>query len=122
MGRLFDYKCVSCGWSGEKFLSTPAPEQVSCSGCNGLADRRFSIRGLLRSGSSLQEIAPASGSIECVDNPDVPGLCHIAPQARRAAIAAHRGDETTLAAERTKQKQKFEQNGPPKLSEVIHTH
>lgn len=76
----------------------------------------------MRSGESLQSIAPASGSLDCVDNPDVPGLCHIAPQARRAAIAAHRGDDTTLANERNAQKRSFEENGPPPLSDIIHSH
>lgn len=76
----------------------------------------------MKSGRDLAAIAPASGSTECIDNPDVPGLCHIAPQARRAAIAAHRGDDTTLASERAAQKRRFEESGPPPLSEIIHTH
>lgn len=122
MRRLFDFACSSCGWFGEQYLQAPAPEKVNCDSCEGLATRKYTIRGLVRSGASLQSIAPAAGSIDCVDNPDVPGLCHIAPQARRAAIAAHRGDDTTLEAERSKQKRQFEQNGPPKLSDIVHTH
>jgi len=122
MRRMFEYGCAACGWQGDKLLSAPAPDTISCRRCGADASRRYAIRGLLRSGSDLARIAPAAGSVDCRDNPDVPGLCHIAPGARRAAIASHRGDETTLNAERAQQKRRFEESGPPALSDVVHAH
>jgi hypothetical protein len=80
------------------------------------------MAGLLKTGSSLSAIAPAGGSTECNDNPDVPGLCHVATPARRTLIAQHRGDDHTLAQERAKQKQHFEEKGPVPLSDVVHSH
>jgi hypothetical protein len=122
MRRMYEYGCHECGWYGDLLLVSPAPDTTECRHCGAQAKRKFAIRGLMRSGRDLAAIAPAAGSVDCKDNPDVPGLCHIAPGARRAAIAAHRGDETTLSSERAKQKRKFEQSGPPKLSDVVHSH
>lgn len=122
MRRMYEYGCGGCGWRGDRLLPSPAPDVVECGHCGASANRRFAIRGIMRSGRDLAAIAPAAGSTDCRDNPDVPGLCHIAPGARRAAIAAHRRDETTLASERARQKRQFEEVGPPKLSDVIHTH
>lgn len=122
MRRMFEYRCGDCGWQGDMLLAAPAPATAECRRCGAPAARSYAVRGLMRSGASLAAIAPAAGSTECRDNPDVPGLCHIAPGARRAAIAAHRGDDTTLSAERAAQKRRFEQNGPPKLSDIVHTH
>lgn len=122
MRRLFDYRCRTCGWQGEAFVTVPAAPTLDCGSCTAQADRMYSVAGLLRSGASLSAIAPAGGSTECKDNPDVPGLCHVAPAARRTLIAQHRGDDHTLSQERAKQKRRFEEKGPVPLKDVIHTH
>ncbi|PZG77204.1 hypothetical protein C1I97_36980 [Streptomyces sp. NTH33] len=61
--------------------------------------------------------------MDCRDNPDVPGLCHVAPGARRALIARHRGDVDTYERERKRRTRELERNGPSALSSVFtHTH
>ncbi|KAD3720570.1 hypothetical protein GD627_07090 [Arthrobacter yangruifuii] len=122
MRRLFDYRCRTCGWQGEAFVTVPAAPTLDCGSCTAQADRVYSVAGLLRSGASLSAIAPAGGSTECKDNPDVPGLCHVAPAARRTLIAQHRGDDHTLSQERAKQQRRFEEKGPVPLNDVIQTH
>lgn len=122
MRRLFDYRCTVCGWHGELFMSVPADTTIACQECAQPAKRVYSMAGLLRSGSSMNAIAPAGGSIECKDNPDVPGLCHVAPAGRRTMIAQHRGDDHTLSQERAKQKRQYEEHGPVPLRKVLHTH
>lgn len=122
MKRLFDYHCKACGWHGEALVTVPAPSSMDCLGCSSSARRVYSMAGLLKSGSSLSAIAPAGGSTKCNENPDVPGLCHVAPGARRTLIAQHRGDDHTLIQERAKQQRRFEENGPVPLSDVVHAH
>jgi putative FmdB family regulatory protein len=120
--RLFDYRCRTCGWQGEAMVSVPADPTIDCRSCAAPASRVYSVAGLMRSGASLSAIAPAAGSTHCSDNPDVPGLCHVAPTARRTLIAQHRGDDHTLARERARQKRDFEEKGPVPLKDVVHTH
>lgn len=122
MRRLFDYRCPSCGWAGERLEVVPAPRATACGRCPGAAVRRYTTAGLRRTGDSLAAIAPAAGSTECRDNPDVPGLCHVAPAARRSLIAQHRGDDDTLTSERVRQTRSYELNGPVPLEQVLHTH
>lgn len=122
MLRIFDYRCGECPWRGEILRRPPAPLTDQCPQCASEARRVYSIAGILRTGESLASIAPASGSTDCVDNPDVPGLCHVKPTARRAMIARHRGDDFTFAREQKRQKREFEQFGAPKLSDVVETH
>lgn len=122
MRRLFDYRCAGCGWAGERLVEIPAPRTLACARCPQEASRRYTTAGLRRSGGSLTAIAPAAGSTDCRDNPDVPGLCHVAPAARRSMIARYRGDDDTLAAERARQTRHYEQHGPVPLDQVLHTH
>lgn len=122
MRRLFDYRCTACGWAGERLVDVPAPRALACARCPEEAVRRYTTAGLRRSGESLTAISPAAGSTDCRDNPDVPGLCHVAPGARRSLIAQHRGDDDTLAAERARQTRRFEERGPVPLDQVLHTH
>lgn len=122
MRRLFDYRCPSCGWAGERLEEVPAPRAAACGRCPGEALRRYTTAGLRRTGDALAAIAPAAGSTACRDNPDVPGLCHVAPAARRSLIARHRGDDDTLAAERARQTRRYELDGPVPLEQVLHTH
>lgn len=122
MRRLFDYRCKQCGWQGEALVAVPAAPTIGCRSCAAPAQRVYSMAGLMKTGSSLSAIAPAGGSTECKDNPDVPGLCHVAPAARRTLIAQHRGDDHTLAGERAQQQRRFEEKGPVPLSDVVHAH
>lgn len=122
MKRLFDYQCKACGCHSEALVTVPAPATIDCNSCNAPAQRVYSMAGLLKSGSSLNAIAPAGGSTACNQNPDVPGLCHVAPAARRTLIAQHRGDDHTLSQERAKQQRRFEEKGPVPLSDVVHAH
>ncbi|MFH5823177.1 hypothetical protein [Georgenia sp. AZ-5] len=116
---LFDYRCTACTWEGEVYAETPAPLSQQCPACGDEARRRYTTAGLARSGRSLAAIAPAGGSIDCRDNADVPGLCHVAPSARRGLIAYHRGDVETYQAEKKRQTREFEQNGPPPAANVF---
>lgn len=122
MKRLFDYQCRQCGWQGEAMVTVPADPTIDCLSCQAPARRMYSMAGLLKTGSSLSAIAPAGGSTKCHENPDVPGLCHVGPAARRTLIAQHRGDDHTLAQERAKQQKRFEEKGPVPLSDVVHSH
>lgn len=116
---LFDYHCPACAWTGELRLPAPAPRAHACPSCGGAAHRRYTTAGLARSGAALTGIAPAAGSVACRDNADVPGLCHVAPGARRALLARHRGDTDTYQRERRRQQQTFETHGPPPLDQVF---
>jgi hypothetical protein len=60
---------------------------------------------------------------DCFENPDVPGLCHVGPAAKKALIARFRGDEETLKTEQTRQSVEFERHGPPQMNQVAsHSH
>ncbi len=121
--KLFDYRCHHCRWEGEVYAATPAPVTHACPSCGEQARRRYTSAGLARSSTSLAAIAPAAGSVDCRDNADVPGLCHVAPAARRALIARHRGDVDTYERETVRQTREFEQNGPPPANKVfLHSH
>lgn len=124
MARLFfDYRCPDCSTDVEFFVSTPAPPTMECPSCSGEARRRYTSRGLARSGAALAAIGPAAGSIDCRDNADVPGLCHVAPSVRRRMVARHRGDVETYEAETTRQTREFEATGPKTVQQVIsHSH
>lgn len=120
---LFDYRCTECRADIELFVPTPAPPTMECPECAGEARRRYTSKGLALTGESLRAVAPASGGTDCRDNPDVPGLCHVAPSARKRLIARHRGDVDTYEAETKRQTREFEAKGPAKLHRVIsHSH
>lgn len=115
---LVNYKCAECACTTEHLLTAPAPDSLPCPQCAGEARRRFGIAGL-----TGRATAPAAGSTQCVDNPGVPGLCHVGPAAKRSLIARHTGDSATLAAEQMRQRRAFETFGPPTASAVFgHTH
>jgi hypothetical protein len=120
---LFDYRCEVCAWDAELLASTPAPLTHPCPSCGSTARRRYTTAGLRRSGAALAAVAPAAGGVDCRQNADVPGLCHVAPSARRGLIARHRGDVDTYRVEEARQRRSFEQYGPPPLSSVFtHVH
>ncbi|MET4538630.1 hypothetical protein ABIE37_000385 [Arthrobacter bambusae] len=60
---------------------------------------------------------------DCFENPDVPGLCHVAPAAKKTLIARYRRDDETLKAEQSKQTANYELHGPPPMAQVAsHSH
>ena len=115
---IVDYRCGTCSAVTETFTHPPAPSRQLCSHCGGVACRRYGLAGL-----TGRAAAPAAGSTTCVDNPDVPGLCHVGPAAKRTLIARHRGDGDTLAHEQQRQRTEYERFGPPDSSSVrSHSH
>lgn len=115
---LVDYRCVSCDATTESLTATTPPLRQTCARCGDTARRRYTTAGL-----AGRATAPAAGSTACVDNPDVPGLCHVGPEAKRTLIARHRGDTDTLAREQQRQRAEFERSGPPDPARVLgHTH
>lgn len=101
---LVDYECSVCGGRSEQFVRSPAPRTASCPACRGRAVRRFAPVGLLGSARPLEPRAPATGSRPlCQDNPDVPGLCHMTPEAGRAWVARARRDNRSLDRELERQ-------------------
>ncbi len=114
---LVDYYCPACRVSLEQFATQPFPSSVPCPDCGSTTRRRYTGARLVG-----RATPPASGSTACVDNPDVPGLCHVGPDAKRTLIARHRGDDVTLAVEQARQQARFEQMGAPRAERVGHTH
>ncbi len=116
---MVDYKCPSCGTQYETLVRSPAPTSCACVGCGSDARRLFTTAGLGRRGTSP---VTAAGT-DCFENPDVPGLCHVGPAAKKALIARYRGDEETLKAEQTRQTVDYERHGPPPMDQVAsHSH
>ncbi|GAA3884404.1 hypothetical protein GCM10022381_28230 [Leifsonia kafniensis] len=116
---LVDYKCSECQAVAEALVARPAPANAVCARCGADARRQFTTAGLMRGAS----IAPRITSTACADNPDVPGLCHVGPAAKKSLIARYRGDDRTLAAEQKRQTREFEQVGPPAPEKVFgHAH
>ena len=112
---LVDYACADCGAWQEHVVVAPIPTHKECVRCGGRSDRRFSSAGLVGGARP-----PAQGiDTSCSSNPGVPGLCHVGPEARRTLLARHLGDDTTYTAERKRQQEKFERQGPPALSSVV---
>ncbi|MDV7356626.1 hypothetical protein R4282_26875 [Rhodococcus oxybenzonivorans] len=115
---LVDYRCGACAVTTETLTCTPVPPHRLCPRCGGDAHRRYGAAGL-----TGRATAPAAGSTACVDNPDVPGLCHVGPAAKRTLIARHRGDTDTLAREQQRQRAEYERSGPPDSGQIRgHSH
>ncbi len=115
---LIDYHCVACDYTFESLVPSPPAAQQTCSKCGMESVRRYTAAGL-----SGRARWPAAGSTACVDNPDVPGLCHVGTAAKRSLIARHRGDDDTLAAEQARQQSAYERNGPPRSAAIqSHSH
>ncbi|WP_425383295.1 hypothetical protein Rruber_00401 [Rhodococcus ruber] len=114
---LVDYRCPECGETAEELVPTPAPEHHPCRRCGAESYRRFTSAGLLG-----RARPPAAGSTACIDNPDVPGLCHVGPDAKRSLVARFRGDSATYEAEHRRQTRRFEQTGPPDPRRVTGHH
>lgn len=112
---LVDYRCRSCQAAFEAYLAGPIPGTTACPACGEDARRLFSTAGL-----AGKVAAPASNvDVSCTSNWSVPGLCHVAPSARKALVARYMGDDKTYAAERKKQQETFERQGPPPLASVL---
>lgn len=116
---IVDYKCSGCGAVTEAFVARPAPDAGTCPGCGAPTRRLFTTAGLKRPDGTLTKVTGTG----CVDNPDVPGLCHVGPVARKALIARYRGDDVVLAQEQRRQTEAYERSGPPALEGVAsHSH
>lgn len=115
---LVDYKCSTCGVRVEHVVSHPIPGQQICR-CEGTMTRRYSFGGL----TGTAEGPSATADLSCAANRTIPGFCHFGAAARRRAHAAWTGDDKTYESELRKQTRRFEQAGPPSLSEVVaHVH
>lgn len=115
---LVDYRCRHCGEKQESLVTSPPPGSLSCSRCGNEARRLFTTAGLLRKGAAASE-----RSTRCLDNPDVPGLCHVGEAGKKSLIARFRGDDDTLEREKRHQTIQFERTGPPSPEQVFaHQH
>ncbi len=109
---LVDYKCTSCGVMRERLVAQPVPNTDTCPDCGSGTRRTYASAGLVGTASPGR-------STHCVDNPFIPGLCHVGPSARRALIARATGDDKAYAEERQHQTAEYEKTGPPSLGSVI---
>jgi hypothetical protein len=122
---LVDYVCPTCAGRFEQWITTPAPATGTCPACGGVARRAWSPIGLTRGGSPTPAPAPDRSrdtAALCARNPDVPGLCHMSPDAARGWIARARKDNRTLEGELAKQEAAAAIR-PPRLEDVVsHSH
>jgi putative FmdB family regulatory protein len=108
MAVLFDYRCSACHGIFEYRVTVPAPPTRSCPACHQKAHRIFSpvrLGGLAQArahpettfahGASAQR-DDAQLPLDCVTNRDVPGLCHLSPEAAAVWVAKARGDGRAL--------------------------
>ena len=99
-------------------VTSPPPDSHGCSRCGGSARRLFTTAGLWQKQSKA-----GTSSTACLDNPDVPGLCHVGSAAKKSLIARFRGDDDAVERERKHQTEQFERTGPPAAEQVFaHTH
>ena len=136
MAVLVDYACPTCNGRTEARVPSPPPRALVCPSCGGEANRVWSPVGLLRrpqggvvagamdAGTVAPEASPSGGHTTrplCVDNPDVPGLCHMTPSAGRAWLARARGDNRSLEQELARQ-EAAAVTSPPTLDAVVSHH
>ena len=105
MPILVDYACAACGGRSEIWVDSPVPAHATCPACGTRARRAWSPVGLARQhritrdgpAPPVGEPAPGQRSDAplCARNPDIPGLCHLSPEAARTAEDA--GDIRVLA-------------------------
>lgn len=120
---IVDYRCESCDGLSEHFVSNPAPPTMQCPACRAPATRRFSAVGLSGRAAAPVEHKPAkSDRALCLDNRDVPGLCHMTPAAARTWVARARGDNRSLDRELERQERSLKETAGPVADPVSHDH
>ncbi len=120
---IVDYRCEVCDGRSEHFVSNPAPATMECPACRAPAQRRFAPVGL--SGRAAPPVEHKPGKPEralCLDNRDVPGLCHMTPDAARTWVARARGDNRSLDRELQRQERSLRENAGPAADPVSHDH
>jgi len=119
---LVDYRCDNCLGTSEHLVSNPVPATVSCPACLSSARRRFAPVGLSGRASAPVDQPVQSNRALCRDNPDVPGLCHMTPDAARTWVARARKDNRALERELAYQERTLKENPGKVLEPVSHTH
>lgn len=119
---LVDYRCDRCHGVSEHRVHAPAPATVPCPACRAPARRRFAAVGLLRGTPAPAPQPRTAPRALCRDNPDVPGLCHMTPDAARAWVARARGDNRTLDRELARQERAQRENPGAVVDPVSHDH
>ena len=124
MSLLVDYRCDRCLGCTEAWVHSPVPATKPCPACGGMAKRVWSPVGHLRgpAAPSGRPEAPQLAEPLCVRNPDVPGLCHMAPSAGRAWLARARKDNRALDRELERQEQAAAVRLPTLADAVAHDH
>lgn len=120
---LVDYRCDGCDGVSEHFVRTPAPATVNCPACRTPARRRFAPVGLSgRAAPPAEHSYAPPGPALCRTNPDVPGLCHMTPEAGRAWIARARRDNRRLERELERQERSLQESDGKPADPVTHDH
>ncbi|MGQ0481944.1 MAG: hypothetical protein ACT4O0_13115 [Pseudonocardia sp.] len=119
---LVDYRCDNCLGTSEHLVSNPVPPTVSCPACLSSARRRFAPVGLGGRAAAPVDRPVQSNRALCRDNPDVPGLCHMTPDAARTWVARARRDNRALERELAHQERTLKENPGKVLEPVSHTH
>lgn len=120
---IVDYRCEACDGVAEHFVSNPAPPTMRCPACQAPARRRFAAVGLSGRAAPPTERRPAaSDRALCLDNRDVPGLCHMTPDAARTWVARARGDNRSLDRELERQERSLKETAGPAADPVSHDH
>lgn len=97
-----EYTCPRCLGRHEAQVASPPPAVRSCPSCGGTARRVWSPIGVHTS-----RVPPTASVVPqqraraplCASNPDVPGLCHLPPEAGRLWLARARKDGRALEKE-----------------------
>lgn len=129
MGILVDYACPGCLGRHEARVASPPPRTRRCPTCGCEAVRSWSPVGILRGGvtgapEGTNPVAPRDLSRPlCASNPDVPGLCHMSPEAGRLWVARAHKDSRSLERELERQERAVSDgSAPPVLSIGGHHH
>ncbi len=119
---LVDYRCDNCLGTSEHLVSNPVPATATCPACLSSARRRFAPVGLAGRASAPVDKPVQSNRALCRDNPDVPGLCHMTPDAARTWVARARKDNRALECELAYQERTLKENPGKVMEPVSHTH
>lgn len=120
---LVDYRCEACDGTSEHAVANPVPATVECPACRAPARRRFAAIGLSgRAVPATDPVPRGSGRALCLDNRDVPGLCHMTPDAARTWVARARRDNRSLERELERQERSLAVGTGAVADPVSHDH